>query len=350
MKGRILLCVLDWGLGHATRSLAVVEELEFNQFEVILASSGDALALLRLELPHHTVYELPAYNVLYNTRSFQWGIILQSRKILSAINREHSLVGEIVRRERIDCIISDNRYGCYHDGVRSIFLSHHLNILLSGTWQVLGPALNELHIRLIRKFQEVWVPDYPDRTLSGDLSRIESSDVRFIGPLSTMRVEQDSQGVKRDVIAVLSGPEPARTRFSELLFQQLSSYGRDFLIVEGRPGLRNGSSPSRVDFLKRKELGRAIRESSIVISRPGYSTIMDMSALGGKCIFIPTPGQTEQIYLAAHMQTTGIAPYHAQDKLDLAHAIADSSHYKGFDGLKEKEDRFLRKAILDLAR
>ena len=324
MKRRVLICVLDWGLGHATRCLALIEQLELNDFDVVIASSGKALSLLRIELPDRDICELPGYDITYDSKSFEWGILRQSRKIMSAISLERDATREIVRREKIDLIISDNRYGC------------------------LDPAANALHRSLISKFDHVWVPDYPDRSLSGELS----SDVRkatFVGPLTTMRKPGFEQQVKHDLIAVLSGPEPERSRLVEILFTQLNASGKRFLLVEGDPDSRQVSS-NRVGFLRRSELNVAIQSSSVLISRSGYSTIMDMTAVGGKVIFIPTPGQTEQLYLAEQMEKRGIALYQAQDNFDLARALADSPSYRGFDEFKGRDNELLKTALSNLKR
>jgi UDP:flavonoid glycosyltransferase YjiC (YdhE family) len=194
----------------------------------------------------------------------------------------------------------------------------------------------------------VWVPDYPDQSLSGELSS-GLREVTYVGPLTTMRKFQDVPQVKYDLIAVLSGPEPERTRLQEILFRQLGDSGRRFLLVEGNPGSAQ-ASPNRVGFLTRAELNVAIQSSSVLISRSGYSTIMDLTAVGGKAIFIPTPGQTEQVYLAEQMEKRGIALYQTQDNFDLARAIADVPRYRGFDEFKERGNELLKTAISNLTR
>jgi len=60
---KILFAVLNWGLGHATRSLPIIKKLLADDNEIIIASSGDALILLKLEFPDINFIELPDYNV-----------------------------------------------------------------------------------------------------------------------------------------------------------------------------------------------------------------------------------------------------------------------------------------------
>lgn len=348
MNHRVLLCVLDWGLGHATRCLALVEQLQAHNYEVIVASSGRALALLRLELPRHMIYELPGYDVHYNSPSFEWGMVTQSRKILDAISQEQVTTREILAKEKIDLIISDNRYGCHNPEVKSIFLSHHLQIRFSGLWKIPGTIVNSLHRRLIRKFSEVWVPDYPDHLLSGDLSRSDLDNLTFIGPLSSMRRSERVLTKKYDLLAVLSGPEPGRSRLSDILYNQLKGSGKNFLLVEGRPEKKGPASGDRVEFMTRSELSEAIQESHVVISRSGYSTVMDLATLGCKAVFIPTPGQTEQLYLAQQLEEKRIAFQQPQDNFELARALGEVVNYMGFDGLARPGNDLLRKAISNL--
>ena len=346
MKQRVLLCVLDWGLGHAARCLSLLQELELCNHQVVVASSGKALAFLRIELPGRDIHELPGYDINYESKSFEWGIIRQSRKIQSAVSLEHELTREIVRKEKVDVIISDNRYGCYDESVPGIFLSHHINIRAHGAWRALEPAANAYHRNLISKFDHVWVPDYPDQSLSGELSS-GLPQATFIGPLTTMRKLANVPHVKYDLIAVLSGPEPERTRLEEILFGQLKDSGKLFLLVGGNPDSRK-VSPDHIGFLTRAELNVAIQSSSMLISRSGYSTIMDMTAVGGNATFIPTPGQTEQLYLAEQMEKRGIAFYQAQDNFDLALALAEATRYKGFDEFKDRDNGLLKTAISNL--
>jgi len=349
MKGRVLLCALDWGLGHATRSLALLGELERCGFSVVIASSGAALTLMRLELPGNRFYELPGYGISYsNSFSFEWGMLMQSRKVLDAVSHEHAVTLEILRKEKIDIIISDNRYGCFDSSVHSIFLSHQLHIMLSSAWRLLSPVVNALHMRMVSKFHEVWVPDFPDHVLSGELSRSSLQNLTFIGSLSTMTRLQEAPEKELDFIAVISGPEPERARFSDMLFRQLNDSGKRFLLVEGKPGTEAGSG-RRANFVGRKDLSILIQKSSFVISRSGYSTIMDMAALGGKAIFVPTPGQTEQEYLARRMDELGIASWQTQDNFDLAQAIEDTDPRKGFDLMIDRKNTLLAKAISNLA-
>ncbi len=60
---------------------------------------------------------------------------------------------------------------------------------------------------------------------------------------------------------------------------------------------------------------------------------MDLAKLGGKAVFIPTPGQSEQIYLAERFQTKRMAQCQHQGKIDIEKALEDKEQYVGFKSI-----------------
>ena len=79
------------------------------------------------------------------------------------------------------------------------------------------------------------------------------------------------------------------------------------------------------------QLEETINESKIVVSRSGYTTVMDLAKLGKKAFFIPTPGQTEQEYLAEKFNTDHIAPACKQSDFELSQI----KRVTGYFGFKE---------------
>jgi hypothetical protein len=307
-----------------------------------------ALSLLKEEMPGAKFHHLTGYNIKYPIHgSFAIGILSQIGKISRAIRHEEREIAAIVAAGNFSAIISDNRYGCHHSSVKSIFLSHHLNVRLPGMWRMFQRSLNRRHARMIGRFDECWVPDFDDHALSGDLSRLSLNRITFVGLLSTMVPSEVTRPKKYELLAVLSGPEPQRTRFSELMLEQLRASTRSWLMVHGLPGKSHPGSSGEVPFMRRSELRQAMEESELIITRSGYSTVMDLASLGGKAIFVPTPGQTEQSYLADQLMASGIAFSQNQDKFNLDQAIAASSHYKGFSE-GQQSDALLLKAIATL--
>ena len=341
---KFLICALNWGIGHAARVIPIIHILLKHGQTVYLASDGDALTFLRREFPDLEYFELPAYDPVYpkGDSGMMGKILFQMPKFSSAISREHSLVERIVKEKRIDIIISDNRYGCYSSRIKSILITHQINIQMPAFFGFLEPFVNFYNWRRIKRFFRVWVPDFrDDRNVTGELSSSNTVGKRYIGQLSRMK-HIENAGHKYDVLVLISGPEPQRTIFENMMRSQLYNYHGSSLLVKGQP---TGSSDintigrlSEVDFLETKELNLAMEQSEIVVCRSGYSTIMDLAKLGKNAILVPTPGQTEQIYLAKVLFHRGICYYKDQSEFKLSKTVPKTKLYSGFKSMKFDND------------
>ena len=80
----------------------------------------------------------------------------------------------------------------------------------------------------------------------------------------------------------------------------------DYILVDVRTveEYESGHIQDAVNFDYYSEsFQKEILSSKLVISRAGYSSLMDYQTLNTNAIIIPTPGQTEQEYLAEHLKT-----------------------------------------------
>jgi uncharacterized protein (TIGR00661 family) len=337
VKKKVLVAPLDWGLGHATRCIPIIRELA-KENEVVLATSGLALPLLKQEFPTLTFLELPSYRARYSAwLPLMLKIFLQAPTFISAIVREHRAIKKIVKEHAIDVIISDNRYGCYSSEVKSIFITHQRTILMPKVFMALQPLFNFANQKLVARFAECWVPDFETQPLTGPLSVGKHPNTKFIGMLS--RFEKSNHHIERkyDLLLLLSGPEPQRTIFERELVVQLQTFSGRALLVRGLPGaypelpVPAGNQPLRIiNHLPAQQLQQAIEESDLVLARAGYTTIMDLYFLEKKAIFVPTPGQTEQEYLARELEKRKIAFTCPQEKFSLQEALAEVENYSGF--------------------
>ena len=294
---RTLLCILDWGLGHATRSLALLNHELLAGDEVIVATSGPALALIRRGRPDLRVVELPGYRVRYPTGNMVFNVAVQLPKWLRVIRREHQITERVVGELRIDRIVSDNRFGCYAGSAPSIFLTHQLRPMTG-----FAPA-TALYRRWLQRFDAFWVPDSADRRLSGALSDPSGyREVRYIGPLSRFsRLPSAAKDV--EVVALLSGPEPMRSRLEAMLLTEFAKLPGKQLLIRGTvsgPPIYPPETTRVIDYADAATLAELLPTATYLLSRAGYSTLMDIDAMGldARMIFVPTPGQTEQEYLA----------------------------------------------------
>lgn len=344
---RILVAPLNWGLGHATRCIPIINGLQQLGAKVFLASDSRSLALLKEEFSDLPAFELPGYNIVYKGSSMTWNIARQLPKISIAILAERKRIKQLVEQEKIDVIISDNRYGCRNKDCKNIFITHQINIAIPNPR--LEILTNEINQQFINRFDECWIPDFSGkRSLAGKLSDGRDHD-RYIGPLS--RFKEMSIAKEYDIIAVLSGPEPQRSKLENKLIQQLSVLDKKSLIVQGKTEAYEEQQVSKslniISFLPAKTLNEKMLASDIIIARSGYSTIMDLVALGKKALLIPTPGQTEQEYLAAQLLKKGLFYFQQQEELNIADALTTVEKFPGFQKLNI-ETELLQKALHDL--
>jgi uncharacterized protein (TIGR00661 family) len=342
---KVLVTPLDWGLGHATRCIPIIHELTAQGCEVQIASSGDALKVLKEEFSELKFHEIASYNPRYSdSLPFVVKIILQLPKFLSTIRIENDQVSDIISKEKIDIIISDNRFGCRNHKTINIFITHQVNILLNNPWKWLSGLVNYFNHHQIKKFDECWVPDF-ENGFTGKLSKAKNILPRFIGMLSRLKERQSA--VIYSIAAIISGPEPQRSLLEELLRKQLKIADLNYYLVKGDFTNDNSAGQNEAGHILSEEMNELIASSELIVCRSGYSSIMDLHAMKKKAIFIPTPGQTEQEYLARELERMGIAFYQSQRQFNLLEAIAKSKKYSGFVDF-EHTSNLLQNAISDL--
>ncbi|HCW07184.1 MAG TPA: glycosyltransferase, partial [Cytophagales bacterium] len=276
---KILITPLDWGLGHATRCVPVIKEFLKQGCEVQIASSGDALILLCEEFPHLKTHSIVSYDARYSSHLPLFiKMMIQLPKFLRAIKNEHRQIEEIVEKEKIDVIVSDNRYGCYSSRTKNIFLGHQLFI----DSPFLPGFVNQLHLKAIQKFSLCWVPDNDQFSLTGKLTLNSSIRKRAVGYLSRF-VWYESE-IKYDLLVIISGPESQRTLFEELIIKQLKDYKGKYFIVRGLPAAESSDKQMNhsANHLPSEKLNELVLQSNLILSRPGYSTLMDLATLGKK--------------------------------------------------------------------
>lgn len=334
MKKRILVTPLNWGLGHATRCIPIINALIAEGFQPVIASDGVALALLQKEFPELETIELPSYKVTYAKKGkyFKLKILKNSPKLLKAIKAEKKAIKNIIEDYKIDGLISDNRLGVRSKKIPSIFITHQLNVLSGNTTWI----STKIHQKIIKKFDVCWIPDTDDSeiNLSGKLGHVKSFEVdtKYIGPLS--RFTKCETTIKNDVMVLISGPEPQRTLLEEKLLDTLKGYNGKVVFVKGK--MENKQTVETLNnitvynFMTSKLLEQTINESKLIISRSGYTTVMDLAKLNKKAFFIPTPGQFEQVYLANRLTELGLVPSCDQDDFTLKQ-LEQINDFKGLN-------------------
>jgi predicted glycosyltransferase len=314
---RTLIAPLNWGLGHATRCIPLIQKLLSEGQEIIIAADGHPLKLLKTEFPDLSYIELPSYKISYNRGKSQLTAMIRSIPvILWGIIREHHQLKRIIREHQIDRVISDNRFGLWNRHIHSTYITHQLMIKMPKGLMFATPLVWLGHRLFINKFDVCMIPDYEgEQNLSGDLSHKYPlpRNAQFIGPLSRFAGLSANDilntPLKFDVVAIISGPEPQRTLLEEQVIKRFKNAEKKVLVLQGLPANQTSDIIPQTQnnlvvlpHLETRQIAIALTNTRKIICRSGYSTIMDLQALNclSKAELIPTPGQTEQEYLAQY--------------------------------------------------
>jgi UDP:flavonoid glycosyltransferase YjiC (YdhE family) len=331
---RILVAPLDWGLGHATRCIPIIHALLHMQITVVIAADGAVKQLLQEAFPGVVFLSLKGYRIQYskNKKNLFFKLASQLPRILSVIRYEKKWLAKAIKDHRLHAVISDNRFGLYNKNVPCIYITHQLFIETGNTW--LSRMAQAVHYRFISKFSECWVPDAAGKiNLAGKLShpsKMPPVAVQYLGVLSRFNKEQAEE--VHPLLLMLSGPEPQRSIFEKELLAQLAGTKQEAVLVRGLPGAAYPIHPVPAglvvyDHLPAQELNKLIAASGLVIARAGYSTMMDLATMQKKAVIVPTPGQTEQTYLALHAGEEKIFLSKEQEGFSLKETILEAGQF-----------------------
>lgn len=345
MGKRVIVAPLDWGLGHATRDVPVIHHLKEAGHEVILVADGRPYDFLSQRFPELQIIRCAGYDITYpRSDQFMVHMAKSGPRIAKALKEEQRAAEWIAAETKADVIISDNRLNFRSPHTRNIFITHQLRVKAG----LLTVAASALHRRFYSKFDEVWIPDHAGKNnISGDLAYLKrpKKNYRYIGPLtrfSLVKTKMNSKG--KQLLFLLSGPEPQRTLFENIIIRELKKNPVPALILRGQPGQPHSSEPvlhvSMLNHLNDEELAAAVSDSYAVVSRGGYSTLCDLTAANKKLICVPTPGQTEQEYLGKYLAGKNMMVTASQTKFSLRKALAQLDKVEEFSfpqtsGLKE---------------
>lgn len=329
----ILICPLDWGLGHAARMARVIRLYLNDGHTVTVAGSKSVNTFMFGEFENRIGYvHYPGYAVKYSrNNNLVWKILWQLPLLVFSMIKEQISMQNIVLRIKPDLILSDNRFGARSKKVRSIFITHQTSILLPSGWKWLQKTTNYINHKLISRFHKCIVPDYQELPgLAGKLSHgAKLPHISWCGPLSRFSGKEESYWKPPPfeipppfLLVILSGPEPQRTILENKLKTHIQK--ETTLWFRGLPGQNDIYREGKHIFFNHGSthlMGWCIKNSKLVICRSGYSSVMDLAVFGKKALFIPTPGQTEQEYLAEHLEKQGYIAYISQKHLNIIHHL-----------------------------
>jgi UDP-N-acetylglucosamine transferase subunit ALG13 len=354
-KPRILIAPLDWGLGHATRCVPIIRELLVHDCDVWIAGEGAQQILLKEEFPQLIFLELYGYKIKYakSKAGLLFRMIGQVPKMLDIISYENKWLEKENEVFEFDAVISDNRYGFNNKKLYGIFITHQLSIR-TGLGGLFDWLLQKMNYRYIKKFKTCWVPDEEnEHTLAGELShpkQLPKTPVQYLGILSRFQ-NLSVPEIKSHLLILLSGPEPQRSILENSIVKEIAHYNGSATVVRGLPDSANlipsTNSIKFFNHLPAEELNKEMQQAEYVIGRSGYSTIMDIAGLNKKSIFIPTPGQAEQEYLAKYLSENNYAFSSQQSAFSLHKALKEASAFT-YKSFPQYDNGKLKKIISDL--
>lgn len=333
---------MEWGLGHAARCVPVIKELLNEGYSVFIGNSGvfNNFFYSAFSNKIRFIY-IPSVEINYKYNNAFLSILIQVPKLLYQIFYEHYYLSRLVKKNDFSLIISDNRYGIRSNKIKSILITHQVYIRLPENLKFLRYAVHYITKKIISGFNECWIPDFEDEIncFSGALSHGSQipKKCRYVGLLSrfSYNINLKLLPLKSQILIILSGPEPQRTNFENIILEEALKTELDVFILRGKPEephpIKKIKNITIANHLDESEFYEKIMQSEFIICRSGYSTIMDLITLGKNALLVPTPGQTEQEYLADFIQKKGRFKIMKQNDFNLL---------KGIEFLKSEKKTF----------
>jgi len=317
-------------LGHAARCIPIIKHLISEGHMLSIAADDEALSLLKNTFGSQIkTYAFPQTKIKYGNTKFgtQIRLIKNAFSYFSYYKKEKKNTLSLLNKiEEVDLIISDNRYACYSNSIPSVIISHQINLKLPLLLRVFSFIPNYFILKRIKRFNELWIPDVEDINinLSGNLSHPKSKKInlKYIGILSRF-TKKTNEVKEKYILVILSGPEPQKSIFEKIVINKLKQLqGYSIIIIGGIHKFETNTIKS-IKLKNSMDIESYLEDAEIVISRAGYTSIMDYVRMGKKAIMIATPGQTEQEYLAKHLKNNPLFVFQKQNKIDLLQGLKD---------------------------
>ena len=318
----------------------MIKSLRSRGHTVITCGDQKSKIIYEKEFPNILHIIIDGYKPTYSKCDKQgWSILTQLPKFIIRIYKEQKDADRIAEEQNIDLIISDNRFGFRSKKTINIFLTHQLKI--KGPKNLMKLA-NKINQSFIKKFNACWVPDFENLLFSGDLSKSKFITTK-IGPLSRFEKNYTKKiNFKYKYLAIISGPEPQRSLFEKEITNAFKKIKDSCTIITGKIENHNYKIKN-IDVyphLEANEFNEIVLQSELVICRSGYSSIMDLYFLQKKVMFVPTPGQTEQEYLAELHKKEHNINFQKQGEINLE-TTKFKSFYMGYENWEElRENAF----------
>jgi len=296
----VLIGILNWGLGHASRMMPVIEQYENNGWNVTVVSEGSALKFIRQELPHLESIDTQLPELTYHSSGLLWAHLFKlGPQLIYSISHDKRWVKQYIQTHSVDLILSDNRYGFRHPSVRCELYTHQIQLPYPKMYRWFAPITQWLLMWHLNRFKSIQIIDDSFHSIAGHMSHPKGLKVDFsyTGILSRFKPQEITE-IVYDICLIPTGLEPQRSEFLHQVLNYYSKQNRKVFVIGEFKEHQPDHNVTYLGALSSKKMQEVIVKSRLVISRSGYSTIMDLLVLNVPAILIPTPGQPEQAYLA----------------------------------------------------
>lgn len=356
MKNRnILICPLEWGLGHAARMIPLARKLRDRGHKIFIGAGGDHLALLHTELPEASFIDFPGFSPGYSKRLPSYLVMLFKIPLLTwHVICEHRKLKKIIRDHDIDLVISDNRFGLWTRRAKCVYVTHMVRIPYPKPFRFAEFTGVLVHRFIMNRYDLCFIPDLPGtNNVSGRISHDVKlpRHARYIGLLS--RFDGIAPAEKpiveqRHNTVILSGPEPQRGIMKGIMEERFRAEEPVTVILGGKPargaGMLKSGNIIYFSHLPASDMAAMLLSSESVITRSGYTTVMELISLNLSALLIPTPGQTEQEYLAEYLGDKGWFAASPQ-KNSMKAALVPSKCTFDCDAIMKESEKLLDEAI-----
>ncbi len=307
---KALFAVSSLGLGHATRSLAVIKHF-IREYEITVISYGNALRFLEEELSGCNVsfIEIEDYPKLERGEGvyFYLYLFMDLIKTNFVIKSEHKVTAQI--QDDFEFIFSDGRYGVNSAKVPSFLLSHQISFM-PPKWLSLFKFVTDFsNYFYFKNFNKVFIADYKkySKSLAGNLSHTSLTHFfphDYIGIVSSYKKLDIQEDI--DYLFIISGylEDKKESFVSNLLEKAKKLDGKKVFIL-------GDTCEDDITYIEEDNItiypsatkdfrNELFCRAKIIASRTGYTTIMDLVELDKKAILFPTSNSTEQEYLASY--------------------------------------------------
>ena len=341
-KKKVFIAPLNWGLGHATRLLPLIKYLVAKNYTVYIGASGRSKEILKHEVNECIFVDFPEYPIKYPRSRFFVSrfMLVVFPKMLRAMKNEKKRIRDLHEQYGFNLIISDNRFSLAIRGVKSLLISHQLRYKLPWPIQKIEWLPEYFNYRHFRKYDKTIIPDSDQNiTLTGELSHnlryLPGDKLYYMGIMTDLEENMEENNEDIDYFVIISGPEPQRTKFERIIFKQVYKLEGRIVVALGKPEKAYKIRMGNVEifaYLNREKISYYMKKAKFLISRPGYTTVMEMIEFKKQGLFIPTPGQIEQTYLAKYFLENNWCYSTSQYGINLITAVKIAQTFPGFPG------------------